>query len=79
MEKNKIDRINELAKKKKSDGLSTAEALEQAELRRQYIDEFKKSLREQIESIRVIDDDGNALTAKQYNQTIAKHKNDPNR
>jgi len=34
-------RINELAKKKKSEGLSTEEQAEQAELYRIYIDELK--------------------------------------
>ena len=75
MDKAKIDRINELAKKKKRVGLSKDELNEQAELRRQYIDEFKNSLRQQIEGIKIIDDDGNALSAKQYNEMM-KNKRD---
>ena len=42
--------------------------------RTQYIDEFKNSLRQQIESIKIIDDDGKALTAKQYNEQQKKKK-----
>ena len=71
---NPIDRINELAKKKKQEGLTFEETAEQNELRRQYIDEFKNSLRQQIESIKIIDDDGKALTAKQYNEQQKKKK-----
>lgn len=41
MEKSKIDRINELAKKKKETGLTEAEAAEQAALRAEYIKEFR--------------------------------------
>lgn len=73
MDKAKIDRINELAKKKKQEGLTFEETAEQNELRRQYIDEFKNSLRQQIESIKIIDD-GKALTAKQYNEQQKKKK-----
>lgn len=74
MDKAKIDRINELAKKKKQEGLTFEETAQQNELRRQYIDEFKNSLRQQIESIKIIDDDGKALTAKQYNEQQKKKK-----
>ncbi len=74
MDKAKIDRINELAKKKKQEGLTFEETAEQNELRRQYVDEFKNSLRQQIESIKIIDDDGKALTAKQYNEQQKKKK-----
>lgn len=55
----KLDRINELARKAKSPmGLSPAEAEEQAGLRREYIDAVKNSLRPQLESIRYVEEDG---------------------
>lgn len=41
MEKAKIDRINELAKKKKEVGLTEEELSEQAALRAEYIREFR--------------------------------------
>ena len=67
MEKAKIDRINELAKKKKTTGLTPEEADEQQRLRREYIDEFKGSLKSQLDDIRVVDEEGNKLTAKEFN------------
>ena len=44
MEKQKIDRINELARKKKTVGLTEAEINEQAALRREYLDGFRANM-----------------------------------
>ena len=52
-----IDRINELAKKKKTEGLSEEEAAEQKVLYREYIDAFKAKLKAQLEMIEVVDED----------------------
>lgn len=52
-----IDRINELAKKKKNGGLSEEEAAEQKLLYREYIDAFKANLKSQLEMIEIVDDD----------------------
>ena len=41
MEHEKIERLNELARKKKTVGLTQAEVAEQAALRREYIDAFR--------------------------------------
>ncbi len=43
MEKQKLDRINELAKKSKTEELSPEEKQEQAELRQEYINEIRAS------------------------------------
>ena len=43
MEKSKVDRINELARKSKSVGLTPEEKEEQAQLRAEYIADFKRS------------------------------------
>lgn len=59
MEQKLIDRINELARKSKLESLSEAELEEQAKLRRQYVDAYKRNLVSQLESIRVVDDKGN--------------------
>ncbi len=59
MEQKKIDRINELARKQKSEGLTDEEKEEQFVLRREYIDSFKASLVNQLNSIYVVDEKGN--------------------
>ena len=46
MTKEKIARINELAHKSKTTGLTEAEKAEQQALRREYLDDIKASLRE---------------------------------
>lgn len=50
-----IARINFLAKKSKSEGLTDEEKLEQQELRKAYVEGFKASLRSQLESIEIVD------------------------
>lgn len=68
MEQTKIDRINQLARKKKQEGLSEAELQEQAALRREYIESFKKSMRVQLDNLVVIDEGGNRLSVKEANR-----------
>ena len=45
MDKIKIDRINELARLSKVRELSDEEKTEQAALRKEYLDEFRRALR----------------------------------
>ena len=54
--KEKMDRINALAKKKKSEGLTEAEAAEQAEQRKEYITAFRAQIRGQLENIKFVED-----------------------
>ena len=58
MKKSDIDRINELARKKKTVGLTEGEAEEQQALRRKYIDEFKESLRATLDQVYIQQEDG---------------------
>ncbi len=58
MTQEKIDRINELARKKKAEGLTEAEIKEQNALRREYIDGFKRSLTAQLENTYIVEPDG---------------------
>lgn len=58
MNKEKINRINELAKKKKETGLTPEETAEQKELRQEYLAGFRKNFRAQLEQIEFIDEDG---------------------
>ena len=54
-----INRINELARKSKSEGLTEAEKEEQAVLRRVYIDAVKASLTANLDNTYVMDNKGN--------------------
>ena len=59
MTKEKIARINELAKKSKTPaGLTEAEQAEQAALRQEYVAEMKASLRAQLEHTMIQEPDG---------------------
>lgn len=58
MEQFKIDRINFLAKKSREEGLSEEEKAEQAVLRREYIDSFKRSLEGQLQNTTILYPDG---------------------
>ena len=59
MEQSKIDRINFLAKKSRTEELTPEEKEEQALLRREYIDSFKRSLVGQLENTYIVDEKGN--------------------
>ncbi len=54
-----IARINELAKKSKTVGLTEEEKAEQQVLRREYIDSFTASLKSQLDNTYVVDEKGN--------------------
>ncbi len=54
----KIERINELYRKAKNEGLTEDEKVEQQVLRRQYIDDFKRNLRGQLDNISIKEADG---------------------
>ena len=69
MTQEKIDRINELARKQKTVGLTEEEKQEQYILRREYIDSFKMSLVSQLENTYIVSPDGTKkkVTAKDEN------------
>ncbi len=54
-----IDRINFLAKKSRTEGLSEAEKAEQAELRQQYIAGFRQGFMNTMENVYIVDEKGN--------------------
>lgn len=58
MEKSKIDRINALARKSKAEGLPTAEREEQAALRAEYIEEFRRGTIQTLENTYLLRPDG---------------------
>lgn len=63
-----INRINELAHKAKSTGLTEEEKAEQAKLRRLYIDSFKESLVGQLENTYIVDEKGNKKKVQRKNK-----------
>ena len=60
--KEKLTRINELAKKKKEIGLTQEEQREQKVLREEYLEEFRSGMRHHIEGMKVVDLEGNDVT-----------------
>ena len=58
MEKEKIDRINFLARKSREEGLTEAEALEQKNLRAEYVAAFRKSLENTLDNTVIQRPDG---------------------
>ena len=58
MTNEKIARINELAHKSKTTGLTEAEKAEQQALRREYLDDIKASLRAQLNNPSIQEPDG---------------------
>ena len=64
MTQEKIERINQLARKSKSMGLNEAEREEQKLLRQEYIDSVKNSLISQLENASVIDESGTVTKLK---------------
>ena len=58
MDNTKIDRINTLANKQKCVGLTEEEKIEQAELRKEYIESIRASLRANLNNISIQEADG---------------------
>ena len=74
----KIERINELARKKKTVGLTPVEQEEQLLLRQEYLEVFRGGMRNHIEGLKVVDEDGNDVTPEKLKQ-IQKEKGLHNR
>ena len=75
MDKTKIDRINYLARKSKTEGLTNAEKAEQQALRNEYREGFRRSLTVQLENTYCIDENGNKINiTQQKKKKIKEHK-----
>lgn len=64
MQQSKLDRINELYRKSKAEGLTDEEKIEQQELRKEYVRLVHNNLRGQIENISFVNPDGSVTPAK---------------
>ena len=60
--KEKMARINELARKAKSTGLSQDEAKEQSKLRSEYLTAFRASMLDTLTNTKIIDPEGKDVT-----------------
>ncbi|WP_353457777.1 DUF896 domain-containing protein [Staphylococcus coagulans] len=69
----KLNRINELANKKKQEGLTESEAKEQSQLRSEYLEMFRSSFKSQIENTKVIDPEGNDVTPEKLKEIQEKN------
>ena len=58
MEHEKIERLNELARKKKTMGLTKEEFAEQDALRKEYLDGFRENMKQILDSVVVREADG---------------------
>lgn len=62
LSQSKMTRINELARKKKAEGLTELEIAEQKLLREEYLEAFRGGMRHHIEGMKVIDPEGTDVT-----------------
>lgn len=67
MTNEKIVRINELAKKSKTTGLTDAEKAEQQALRQEYVADVKASLRAQLNNTSIKEPDGTVHKLRKKN------------
>ena len=73
MDEKKLARINELYRKSKAEGLTDAELREQALLRKEYIEAFRKNLRGQLDNIDIKEADGSITNlGEKYGNKIKK-------
>lgn len=73
MDEKTIARINELARKSKGAGLTTAEKDEQTRLRKEYIATIRMNLRSQLDNIDVQEEDGSIVNLGEKYGDKTKH------
>ena len=64
----KLDRINELAKKNKAEGLTAAEIEERDVLRKEYLEHFRAHFRSRLENVKVV-------SPEEYEKLTKEEKN----
>lgn len=69
MDQKQIERINELARKARTEGLTEWEEAEQAALRREYVDAVLGNLRSQLDHTYVVDEKGHKEKLRKKDET----------
>lgn len=64
----KLDRINELAKKNKNEGLTQEEIAERDVLRQEYLENFRAHFRSRLDNVKVV-------SPEEYEEEMKKSKN----
>ncbi len=66
----KTDRINELARLSKTRELTAEEKAEQAELRRQFLENFRKGFESRLQNIEILEKDGSVTKLKKKKKKL---------
>ncbi|CAD2076472.1 MAG TPA: DUF896 domain-containing protein [Jeotgalicoccus sp.] len=74
LEKEQLDRLNELAKKKRDQKINKDELEELTKLRKEFLTNFRNSFKKQIEQTKVIDPEGNDVTPEKIKEIQEKNK-----
>ncbi|GIN61662.1 UPF0291 protein YnzC [Robertmurraya siralis] len=74
LSKEKLARINELAKKAKQGSLTEEEAKEQSALRKEYLETFRSSMLNTLKGVTIIDPKGNDVTPKKLKEYQKRNK-----
>lgn len=74
MNQERIDRINALYHKSKAEGLTEEEKAEQAQLRKEYIADIRKSLRGTLNNVSIQEADGSITNLGEKYGNIGKTK-----
>lgn len=69
-----IKRINELAHKSKSIGLTEEEKEEQQKLRQEYLAMFRGNMKDTLMTVKVVDNEGKDVTPKKLKEEQRKNK-----
>ncbi|MCM3587250.1 DUF896 domain-containing protein [Mesobacillus maritimus] len=74
LSKDKLARINELANKSKTTGLTQEEAKEQSVLRAEYLRTFRSSMVNTLKGVTIVDPLGNDVTPKKLKEAQKRDK-----
>lgn len=72
--KDLIKRINELAHKSKTVGLTELEKEEQQRLRQEYLGIFRGNMKDTLLNVKVVDEEGNDVTPEKLKEEQKKKK-----